>query len=180
MSNQQLMVIIGSIISIIALFVPAMLGVSPTRALVPNESFNLFQTEMGIIILVPLIVTVILGFVPSKSKIAGYIGIVLVLVTSAFLYSMSESVKEINQSMEGDSIVVSLAYGNYILLLGSFLLFFSIFMNNKSNKIGEKVQNTSVADELEKLSTLKEKGIISDSEFTQQKEQLLNRKAFDI
>lgn len=169
------MVIIGSIIGIIALFVPAISGISPTRALIPNESINLFQTEMGIIALVMLIITAILGLVPSKSKIGGYIGIVLVLFSSLLLYSISDSIREINKSMGGGEIVASLAFGNYILILGSFILFLSIFVNNKSNKIAEKVQHPSVADELEKLSNLKEKGIISDEEFTQQKAALLNK-----
>ena len=63
---------------------------------------------------------------------------------------------------------------NHFLLLRSRLD--EVLMNDsKVNTVGGDLKTYSVADELLKLNELKEKGVITDTEFDAQKEKLLNK-----
>lgn len=170
MSNQQLMVLIGSIVAIIGLFVPAVNGLTPT-GINNHETLNIMQQSDGIIFLVLLVITTIFSFVANKAKIGSYIGIVGLILAILDLKSTMASIDNIIAQFPMGETFISISYGYFVLLLGTLIISVGIFAKTASN--AKVVQTTSVADELEKLSKLKERGVITDDEFTQQKEQLL-------
>lgn len=171
MSNQQLMILIGSIIAIIGLFVPAVNGATPT-GINNNETLNIMQQD-GVIYLVLLVITTIFSFVSNKTKIGSYVGIAAFLLAILDLKATMNSIDQIIAQMPMAQSFVNMSYGYYVLLLGTFIISASLFAKTVSNaKVASVV---SVADELEKLSNLKAQGTITDDEFLQQKEQLLKK-----
>ena len=71
-----------------------------------------------------------------------------------------------------------LGIGLYIYLFEGILIpIFSLIFNTPDVKISVEDKNNiiPIADELKKLNDLKDSGIISESEFKQQKDKLLNK-----
>jgi hypothetical protein len=71
----------------------------------------------------------------------------------------------------------NIGMGLYIYLLEGLLIpIFSLIFYNPKDKIPVDSKNniTSIADELKKLNDLKDSGVISELEFKQQKDKLLN------
>lgn len=78
----------------------------------------------------------------------------------------------------GTGLIISFIAGTNIgLLIAAFLTIIIVATSKRKNAIIESNQNkkqNSIADEIGKLNLLKEKGVINEAEFEQQKEKLLN------
>ena len=177
-SKPQIIGFVGSLLLILGCFAP-ILSITVLGTVISPSLLGQTISETGTLMILLAGISLVLSFTRRYKWL--YATGVVSLITALWIYFMfTNAITSNSGSRLASSMMVSIGYGLYLLFSGGILLILTPYLQEKgyfsASSTSKSTAEMGDIDKLEKLANLKERGVISEDEFKQQKEELLRFK----